>query len=238
MNLETKTLERTFRLDLAPNPQLLLLVPQVIERIENDELGVYRPDDEDAFEIVIDNGTIRVHERATLNVSIREWLCVACQIIRFDSCEEEDSPRDSSGTLAWYQNNAMQVLIPPNTEHRPQGPAALTGEIVLTNSIQQWFCSPTDQDVGRFCFVLAHELVHVFEAMRVIVPAVMDWETFWEKALQRGTVCEAACEVGLLHLAALDDYGNENELLMIERYWPSLAQNWHDAFRGAEEEWD
>src|SRR5688500_9884534 len=72
----------------------------------------------------------------------------------------------------------------------PFGPAAFTGEIVLTERAFPKDNSP--EEIDAFAFVVAHELVHVFDAMRFVVPAIMDWKQCWNKMLQGGCRCEAA----------------------------------------------
>ena len=180
MNL--KTLRRTFLLSIDV-PLYAPLVQDVIDTIENDELKVFRPDDEDALKTVFNRkGEILLNARATLPVSIREWLPVGCQLIRV-----HDGGRMPVGcpedTLAYYQHNAPGCIFPGQIG-AIAGPAAFFGWIiVLAKSLPQ-DDSPRSREA--FQCIIAHELVHVFDIMRIVVPAVMDWRTFRRKALCEG----------------------------------------------------
>jgi len=171
-------------------------------------------------------------------VSIPEWFCVACQRIRWETEEDAGRAGREAGDVAWYASNAAESLFGLRVElgtpsiFKPVGPAGCTGEIVLTFHAQQLLCSDDPDDHNKFRFIVAHELVHAFKAMRFIVPAFLDWDTYWATALQLGS--KADCPAEMLHICGkcLDQYGSDAELQMIEEYWPSGARQWFKAFYG------
>ena len=55
------------------------------------------------------------------------------------------------------------------------------------------------------------------------------WQAFWKNALGEGTLSEDAAVMHHLKARLVDDYGTENELAMIEEFWPSHARKWFDA---------
>jgi hypothetical protein len=59
-------------------------------------------------------------KRATLPISIREWLCVGCQSIN-DAFRLD--PGDSKACLAYYKHNSFQTIFPQRGQ-TPPGPAA------------------------------------------------------------------------------------------------------------------
>ena len=65
--------------------------------------------------------------------------------------------------------------------------------------------------------------------LRIVVPAFIDWQAFWKNALGEGTLSEDAAVMHHLKARLVDDYGTENELAMIEEFWPSHARKWFDA---------
>lgn len=239
IKFRSKTIRREFQLDLGELGPFAPAVMEVLQTVQKDTIGVYRPDDEEAFRTRFDEGGHQVlHEAANLNVSIPEWLCAACQSIRWESEEDAAWEGRTSTTLAWYSHNTNGTLFAVNsrlgtgTLRKPVGPAGFQGEIVLTFGMQQWLCSGNEKDRDKFRFVVAHELVHVFEGMRVIVPAFIDWDTYWERALRGGLQADAPAEIAQRSSKCLDQYGGLSELAMIEEYWPSETKRWCEAFRG------
>jgi hypothetical protein len=234
MKFTSKTVRRKFEFDLRWLGPLAQAVVHVLDSLEKHTVEVYRPDDEEAFLTRLDDdGRLPLHARADLAVRIPEWICVACQRIRLQ--DEGDAARaaERPDALAWYYSNAQGLLFPADRLQEPVGPAGLDAEIVLTHKAVEYLTAgAAEEDPDKFQFIVAHELVHAFDAMRVIVPAVMDWKTYWEKALGSGSQCDAAREMASFHALFLDDYGGENELAMIEEYWPSQARRWFEAFRG------
>jgi len=211
-----KQIPRVFKL-VMDVPLYSGLVEEVLDTIENDTLRVFRPDDQQALHQETNvAGEILVNKRATLPVSIREWLPVGCQLItRYGSPEPH--------TLAYYQHNGPETIFPVTGEE-PPGPAAFCGRICLLDAV--FLDEETENANDALRFVVAHELVHVFDAMRFVVPAVMDWPSFWGNVLNQGTQCN------LLHSCLehkslfLDSYATENELAMVKEIWPSRADKW------------
>ena len=234
MKLKTKIKRRQFKLmNRLEIPRAEKWANEVIEGIENDELLVFDPKDKNALDEVRDQeGNVKFLDRARTPVSISEWLCVGCQHIRFATRRQD---RKEEGLLAYYQNNGAEVLWPWGLWSRPLGPSAFIGEIVISHSIRNMVRDDKSEAENKFKFIVAHELVHVFDRMRFIVPAFMDWDNFWRCVLQGGSNCEelmVRCQyVGLF----VDSYGQKNELIRIEGYWPSQAKVWFDALRQEDE---
>jgi len=111
------------------------------------------------------------------------------------------------------------------------GPAAFFGWIVvLTKAL------PKDNSLrSREAFqgTIAHELVHVFDMMRVVVPGVMDWRTFRRKALCDGCHDDMAASQFCENARFIDDYGGKLEKAQLKHYWPSRAERWFRAMRDA-----
>ena len=126
--------------------------------------------------------------------------------------------------MAYYRSNASEVLWPQESE--PAGPAALLAGIVVRREALE------DQDVeyNRLECVLAHELVHAFHAMRFVVPAFLNWHSFWRKVLTEGTSCDILASNDESRRLFLDRYGHENELAEIMTFWPSQGRKWFEAF--------
>ena len=229
MKLKTKSKRRQFKLmNHLGIPEAERWANEVIEGIENDGLLVFDPKDENALHYVLDEeGNEQLLDRAKTTVSITEWLCAGCQCIRY----AVSGDRKEEGLLAYYYNNSINVLWPLYATFRPPGPAAFIGEIVISSTVPDWSCGDSSEVENKFKFIVAHELVHVFDWMRFIVPAFMDWTNFWGHVVGGGSHCDiliSKCEhVGLF----VDSYGQRNELIRIEEYWPSQAKTWFDAFR-------
>lgn len=228
MKLGLKKMSREFKLRIelpAPLP-LETWVGEVIDGIENDTLLVFPPDDEDAIgERLEADGSASVNTGATLPVSIKEWLCVGCQLIRWEGAMD-DSRRRSDKCLAFYIHNGHEVMWPQYAQFTPLGPGAFVANIVLGKALLDLIWKKREKSEGGLKFVIAHELVHVFDCMRLVVPAFSDWELFWNQALRGGCFCDVAASE--LHSKSLfiDDYRGENELAMVQEYWPSRAEEW------------
>ena len=138
---------------------------EVICGIETDTIYVFRPDDEHALDYVLDEDrTELIDARATLPVSVREWLPVVCQFIRLET-ECDRALHGPGECVAYYRNNANEALWPQESE--PAGPAALLAGIVVRYEALK----DQDTEYNRLKCVLAHELVHAFHAMRFVMPA-------------------------------------------------------------------
>jgi hypothetical protein len=88
--------------------------------------------------------------------------------------------------------------------------------------------------VHTFQFILAHELAHVFDALKYLVPAFKNWRAFWKNVLNEGCNINAMYERLTDKTIFLDDYGHNNELEGIRDYWPSRADVW---FQTRELDW-
>ncbi|MCK4794390.1 MAG: hypothetical protein KAV87_62255, partial [Desulfobacteraceae bacterium] len=200
---------------------------EVISLIENDTINVFRSDDELAVsEVHGKRGEILLDDRATVPVSIREWLPVVCQFIRWESSFdfETHGGGEHDSAVACYRSNACEVLWPVEG-FEAAGPGALIAGIVLRERTLLDNAGSFDiADCNRFRFVLAHELAHAFHAMRFVVPAFMDWPTFWEKVLHEGTTCDLLCSNHGFRTGSLDRYGSELELAEVMQFWPSYGK--------------
>ncbi len=200
---------------------------EVIESIETDELLVFDPKDEKGLDdIFTDDGALLIHEKAKIPVKVREWLPVGCQCIRYGVHEEVEK-----NALAHYRSNSSQVLWPAYAEHKPEGPAAFVGEIVISphHLVIPNLDKPFFKDM--FKCVVAHELVHVFEYLRFVAPAFMNWRSFWHTFLSGGLDCEQLCRHLQDSNTFVDRYGTRIELSCLQDYWPSQAKKWFNAFR-------
>ena len=221
----TKRVCRTFQLKVEV-PLHFGLVFDVLHSIENDTLNVFHPNDLYALEPVFDKSrAILLNGRATLPISILEWLCVGCQLISMGGYDYTFP----EGALAIYRSNAEECLH-PRDGIRPAGPAAFFGQILMTK--QALPMNDSQQEIDRFKFIVAHELVHTFDKMRIVVPAFLDWKSFWRTALAEGGKCDLAVANVTYNSRLIDSYGSANELAMVEQYWPSQAERWFNALRG------
>jgi len=222
-----KSFSRPFSLQIAI-PPFNKIAFDVLESIEDDILMVFDARDFDLFNDEANaDGVTEPFKRAKNPISIREWLCISCQVIRWDVVDEFENPNQ----FGVYKQNAADVIYPVGTEHFPPGPTAFCGEIILRREkfpIESELVSVAD----KLSFVIAHELTHAFDKLRVLVPAIQDWSSFWKTALQEGVCCDRARLLYHYQSLFVDDYGSENELAMVEQYWPTHAEKWFKAFRG------
>jgi len=230
VQIASKTISRTFQLDLDGLGGAAREVLEVFAALESDTLGVYSPYDPDALlDEPDDEGDIRLRSRATQPAKISDWVACACQQIRF--AQEWDTSTDrkfrTEHTHAWYSNNLARTLIVWDGLSPPVGPCGVTGEIVLTEPIMGLFAA---RHLDAFRFTVAHELTHVFDALAWVVPAFQDWEAFCTNINPLGRGADQIVIDDVLHSETLDDYGGEKELWMIERYWPGHAKRWFDAY--------
>ena len=229
MKLKPKTKRRKFELKLClpyTNQLYEQWAKEVIESIEQDELLVFDPKDTEGLRSIFDNdGAQLLHAKAKMPISIKEWLPVGCQCIRYGEGEEMESHETA---YALYDSNARKVLWPVYPEHKPEGPASFCGEILFSNEIATRFDEPFFED--KFKFMVAHELVHVFDYLRFIVPAFTDWRSFWHTFVDDGL----ANDILVSHLGDMnfvDRYGTQLELDCVQDYWPSQAKGWFNALR-------
>jgi hypothetical protein len=198
-------------------------VNEVIDSIGNNRIGIIDPKDDKALLSRKDkDGILNLWARTKCQVKIKNWLAVACQSISWD-----DTLKTNNGYLAIYSHNAYNVFGETYLEEPPQGPGAFIGEI----RIQPLDEYKKSQSEDKFKFILAHELVHVFDMMQYLIPAVMNWPAFWKNVLNCGTRLDLLYD-RLQKLALfLDIYGSKHELESIKYYWPSQANKWFSAMR-------
>jgi len=205
---------------------------EVIEGIENDTVSVFRPDDDHALDEVYDaEGAILLDARASLPVSLREWLPVVCQFIRWESeCDRQIGRGGDEKAVAYYRSNAAEVLW-PEEGFDAAGPGALIAGIVLRRDrcIDDGAKDEAAQ-CDRLRFVLAHELVHAIHAMRFVVPAFMDWRAFRREVLHDGGRCDLVGSNHKFRSGFLDRYGTELELAEVLEFWPSQGKRWFEAW--------
>jgi len=80
-----------------------------------------------------------------------------------------------------------------------------------------------------FRYILAHELVHVFDAMRYLVPACMDWQRFYDTVLAEGCADDDFIGQWECFNHVTDQYGQPAERERIREYWPSVEERWFEA---------
>jgi len=203
----------------------------VIDGIETDTVKVFRPDDVDALANVQDaDGAILLDARCTLPVRVREWLPVVCQFIRWESAYDRQAVGEGhEKAMAYYRSNAGEVLWPEAFD--PAGPGALFAGAVLRR--EKCIDAGTKDEAAqcdRLRFVLAHEMVHAIHAMRYVVPAFINWRTFWRDVLNSGGCCDLLGSNHHCRTGFLDHYGTELELAEVLQFWPSHGKRWFDAF--------
>ena len=218
----SKSYSRGFDIQVAI-PPLDQIVWELIDSIENDQLTVFDAHDENALiETATTDSPVDLFGRAKTPIIIKEWLCVSCQVIRWEIGDELHDPRN----LAMYSHNAPRVMYPKGAMYLPPGPTAFFGDIV----IRECFSNP--QDLDKLSFIIAHEMKHAIDMLRMLVPAIQDWPAFWENVLHGGCCVDLALSFQQYQALFLDDYGSPNELAAVAEYWPSKAEKWFKAFRG------
>jgi len=219
-----KKISRTFKLavNVEGTKPYQEWAEDVLASIENDRILVFSPKDEHALDEALDeNGDELIGSQAKTAVSIREWLPVGCQFIHWGNQRDRQNQ-----DLGRYSNNAPQVLCgigcsPAMTE--PVGPACLVGRITL-------YQDRLIENENAFKHVLAHELVHCFDSLMFLVPAMQDWRQFWLNVLHGGRNIESIGQFFHRIRLFLDDYGSASELARLKEFWPSHAEVWFGAF--------
>lgn len=220
---------RKFDLQVRLRPYHDHLVIDLLNQIENDRLKVFDGNYFHALDKIMSGDTISLKSCATKEISIRRWFSLGCQVIRWDIRDEIDKTGRPEEVKACYTTNLPQVMFPLGVSHFPVGPTAFMGEIWVNRD--QFQLHDTEEAKNRLRFVLAHEFTHVIDALRFLVPALRNWPGFWRNFLQQGEQCENANRLLRYHSVFVDNYGSENELSAIERYWPPKAAVWFKAFR-------
>lgn len=223
--IPVKRLQRTFALRNELNYKCVSeWADEVVSRIEKKTLKVFDPEDDKALDYWQDkDGALLPLKRARHSVSICEWLPVGCQCIRWGEC---------SSPTAWgtYENNLHRVVCPPDRQYIPQGPRAFVGEIVIANRLRrEWVGRTHTQTENAFKFLVAHELVHVFDCLRYLVPAMKNWQAFWHHVLGEGGFSDVLLS-NWDCATFVDHYGTDIELGAVAEYWPSQADKWFEGF--------
>ena len=216
MKLESKTIERNYEFVNCLNyPYAERWANDVIDSMENDELLVFDFADEKALDMVEDSdGAINPFVRATIPVKINEWLAIGCQYLRWQN-HVIDYDLDRKDAMAYYYSNAVKVLCPPHAEFDPQGPSAFLGEIILLDNVYDMVWQNHNNTEKKFKFIIAHELVHVFDNMRFLVPAFMNWASFYEHVLNDGGRNDILLNLIKNISGFLDNYGEKTELVSL-----------------------
>jgi hypothetical protein len=160
-------------------------------------------------------------------VVARDWLPLTCQAIRWDCGTEADMAvrKDGRPVLGRYISNIRRALFVPCDEYPPLGIGALTGEIVISDALQDK--SHNEDGLSALSFVIAHELVHAVKLLPIAVPAFVDWDTFW-RSFEEGENNPDDVDLWLRdHNVFVDCYGEENEREELLELWPKgLVDSW------------
>ena len=186
------------------------------------EIKVFAPDESICNYLEGDEEVVCEGSRT---VAVKDWLPLACQSIARGQVED--------GLLGHHSHNLIRALLGgPHGERAPLGPAAMTGETVVSHGM-----SFTDERAtAAFCFVLAHELVHAFRYLPVIVPAYTDWRAFC-RSFEVGTSAQdIVCDWIATRNRFVDQYGDRIEKQEVAEFWPAaLVEKWWAALRGRED---
>ena len=231
MNFEPIQITRTLTLDLGGLLHCRHAVEEVFAALTPKTIDVRRPDDPCAISVLYaqkEGG--QAGAGAARRVEVGDWFACVCQRIRREDESDVGSSRPfrTPETVAWYTNNFAPTLLLWDGMARPVGPAGVSAEIVLTTDAEKKLL---DGDADAFRWVVAHELTHALDFMQWVVPAFQDWDAFCQHANAFGSTADDIIEHLWHHATVLDDYGSDNELAMIERYWPGHARTWFDAYR-------
>lgn len=215
-------LKRLFELQIHLEPYNEAVL-SVLNSIEAPVL-TFDSSDEIALEDIADSdGLLSSSAHAKHPEVIRNWLGLGCQLIRLSGPEDEKLWEKCPSGTAVFISNAAEALFPIGDVPMPGGPAMFFGQIVVRKV-------PENRDALKF--MIAHELVHVFSLLRFLIPAYKNWPLCWENLLNAGSYCDNARAVFHTENHFLDDYGRENELVMVQNYWPTRARAWFEAFLG------
>ncbi len=228
-------IERYFALKNCLDGKYKQWADEIIEGIESQELTIFNTEDEVKFIDVYRNKEIDkfIKETARKKINISNYLPLVCQCIRFIDedmdIELKKEQEEKKVLLASYWSNIKRAILPaPHME--PLGPSAFIGEIVLYD-IESKLSPYKDESEEPFKYLIAHELVHAFNEMRIIVPAFLDWKAFWEKILQGGSCCQDARQLMARTNRNIDSYGSNKELKELKKYWPSKAEGWFNSYK-------
>ena len=236
MNPCSRRRQRAFKL-LIRLPPLEEYAWDVVNSIEQTTIKVVDPYDRNAFDDITDaTGAFLVDSDAKLTVDLEEWLAIGCQRIRWEHPAEDEVPKRAMGM---FISNMHLALGGPDHDCEPLGPSIFVGEIVLRRQMQRAYLAcntPTEQSefVQIFQFIVAHELVHVFDKLKYLVPAFLDWRAFSENILRQGSSADLVYSRLNNMTSFIDSYGEEGELESIRNWWPSRAEHW---FKSRDLDW-
>lgn len=171
---------------------------------------------EDDVEVVCEGGQ---------TVVAKERLPLACQSISWGGLKDD--------LVGAYSHNLVRALLGGvYGERAPLGPAAMIGEIIISNRMQ----FDDERTEAAFCFVLAHELVHAVRYLPVIVPAYVAWRAF-RRSFEVGTNAQdVVCSWIDTRNLFVDQYGSKTEKQEVADFWPAtLVESWWAALRGRED---
>lgn len=212
--LKAKTYHRRFELKIELGVYSPI-VEEVLNSIETDTIKVLNYKYADPMRRLANphrNFDIRSH--LTVPVNICEWLPLACQIIRWDTCGELNGGRE----LTWYKCNLCDSFFSsPMFDFLPPGPAAIYGEIIVHNDLQM--CN----NKNAFKYIIASKLASAIDILRCLVPAFQNLKAFWDNVLVSYPNGEAMTWEDFIK-PLFDD--KESEFDAVQKYWPSQAETW------------
>ena len=222
--------------DFFPAP--LQFVKDVINNIENDTMKVHEPNysyfypckKNEIYDEIKNIDTIE--NEKTMIINIKEWLGVGCQSIRWEYGGEPDEhfgytnkTRLSIG--AHYIHNFTETILPGYTHSKPLGIEAFVGEIIIANKIkEQCFAYNPDMFSNIFensiKYMIAEQLLFTFINMQHLIPAFMDWDSYWKSSAEYGHMCGQLFEFYRKSLLLSE----ESKKTLMEKYWPSHVKEW------------
>ncbi|HUW12506.1 MAG TPA: hypothetical protein VM537_22460 [Anaerolineae bacterium] len=206
--------ERVYRLNIdmefIPHRRV---VESVLPAMLPTEIRVFAPDESIGNCLKGDEEVVCEGSRT---VVAKDWLPLACQSIARGQLKD--------GLLGQYSHNLIRALLGGSYgERAPLGPAAMTGEIVISHCMS----FNDERTTAAFCFVLAHELVHAVRYLPVIVPAYTGWRAF-RRSFEVGTNAQdIVCDWIDTRNRFVDQYGGKMERQEVAEFWPAtLVEEW------------
>jgi hypothetical protein len=227
-------LERQFRLSIYIDGRYKDWIEDVINNIEKETLRVFDAQKSGIFKNISFYSEIDrfLEEKAEVEIKIPEYLPLACQSIRFfyeDSDKELEAEKEKYPNIpASYWSNIRETILSQRGSSS-LSPSAFIGRIVLYDDIMDVLPLTKKESENPFKYLIAHELIHAFNVMRFMVPAFMDWDSFYKNVLESGCDHWGAKQVLSRLDNVLDSYGTESELNELKKYWPSNAEKWFNA---------
>lgn len=219
-----KSVTREFRLSINLPEPFGKWANEVIASIENPFVWAFYPDDCTALDfprMSYVQGSGRMQR-----VNLYEWLPVCLQECNLYTHGDNRIMEDffSLGGLcsAIYASNIRTSVL--SVSPVCPGPFGFHGRISFFS----------DMLVGRrrnkethFKGLIAHELIHAFNAMSFIVPATLDWSAFQNQFLGGNTDREMKASEWLCNEnKSLDLYRRNIDIEILSKWWPSYAEKW------------